>query len=99
MLASPGRHRLLMARVKALPQLRYFVANSAASVTTDPEEMAKVLESRFVIAQLLATDGDAEAAIAELHAVRPLLVATYGEGSAQVGNLDKQARLLSGGRA
>ena len=40
-----------------------------------------------------------QAAIAELHAVRPLLVATYGEGSAQVGNLDKQARLLSGGRA
>ena len=61
--------------------------------------MAKVLESRFVIAQLLATDGDAEAAIAELRAVRPLLVAAYGEGSAQAGNLDKQARLLNAGGA
>jgi hypothetical protein len=82
---------------KALPQLRYFVANSAASVATDPEEMAKVLEPRFVIAQLLATNGDAEAAIAELHAARPLLAAAYGKGSAQVGNLDKQARLLNAG--
>jgi hypothetical protein len=59
--------------------------------------MAKVLESRFVIAQLLATEGDNEAAIAEQRAVRPLLVAAYGADSAQVGNLDKQARLLNGG--
>ena len=82
---------------KALPQLRYFVANSPASAATDPDEMAKVLESRFVIAQLLATEGDNEAAIAELRAVRPLLVAAYGANSAQVSNLDKQARLLNGG--
>jgi hypothetical protein len=82
---------------RALPQLRYFVANSPASAATDPDEMAKVLESRFVIAQLLATEGDNEAAIAEQRAVRPLLVAAYGADSAQVGNLDKQARLLNGG--
>jgi len=56
-----------------------------------------VLEFRFVIAQLLATDGDTKAAIAELRAVRPLLVAAYGEGFTQVSNLDKQARLLNAG--
>lgn len=78
--------------------MRYFVANSTAPEPTDPEESAKVLESRFVIAQLLATAGDAEAAIAELRAIRPLLVAAYGAGSTQVRNLDKQAaRLLDAG--
>ena len=52
------------------------------------------MESRFVIAQLLATTGETEAAIAELRAVRPLLAAAYGEESPQVRNLDKQARRL-----
>ncbi len=83
---------------KALPQLRYYIANTATSAATDPEEAAKVLESRFVIAQLLATSGDAEAAMAELRAVRPLLAAAYGPGSAQVRNLDKWTeRLLAQG--
>ena len=77
----------------------YFTANVGNPLPTDAEELAKVLESRFVIAQLLATDGDAEAAVAELRAIRPLLVRVYGEGSAQVGNLDKQARLLDAGNA
>ena len=31
------------------PLARYFVANSASSVTTSPEELANVLESRFAI--------------------------------------------------
>jgi hypothetical protein len=57
-----------------------------------PEELAKVLDSRYVIAQLLATDGDAEAANAELRTVRPLQVGAYGEGSAQVHTLDKRPR-------
>ena len=81
---------------KALPQLRYYIANTTMSAATDPEEAAKVLESRFVVAQLLATSGDAEAALAELRAVRPLLAAASGPESPQVRNLDKWAgRLLT----
>lgn len=80
----------------ALPQLRYYVLNAAPLADRDAEEAAKVLESRFVIAQLLATTGDAEAAVAELHAVRPLLAAAYGEGSAQVRNIDRQVTRISG---
>ncbi|MGH3280800.1 MAG: tetratricopeptide repeat protein, partial [Trebonia sp.] len=82
---------------KALPQLRYYVANSAALGPTDAEELAKVMESRFVTAQLLATSGDLEGTLAELHAVRPLLAAAYGPESAQVRNLDKQAARLRSG--
>ena len=81
---------------KALPQLRYYVINAASAAQSDPEEAAKVLESRFVIAQLLATTGDFESALAELHAVRPVLAAVYGPQSAQVGNLDKQIGRISG---
>jgi hypothetical protein len=52
------------------------------------------MESRFVIAQLLASTGETEAAIAELRAVRPLFAAAYGPESAQVRNLDKQIARL-----
>lgn len=79
---------------KALPQLRYYVMNAGPLVARDADEAAKVMESRFVIAQLLASTGETESAIAELQAVRPLLVAAYGPESAQVGNLDKQADRL-----
>jgi serine/threonine protein kinase len=79
---------------KALPQLRYYVLNAAPLTARDADEAAKVMESRFVIAQLLASTGETEAALAELQAVRPLLAAAYGPGSAQVGNLDKQAARL-----
>jgi serine/threonine protein kinase len=81
---------------KALPQLRYYVVNAAALVPDDADEAAKVLESRFVIAQLLATAGDFESAVAELLAVRPMLAAAYGLGSSQVRNLDKQVARFSG---
>ena len=80
--------------VKALPQLRYYVLNAAALAARDADEAAKVMESRFVIAQLLASTGEAGQAITELRAVRPLLVAAYGPDSAQVSNLDKQAARL-----
>ena len=79
---------------KALPQLRYYVMNAATLAARDADETAKVMESRFVIAQLLASTGEIESAIAELHAVRPLLSAAYGPDSAQVRNLDKQAARL-----
>ncbi len=79
---------------KALPQLRYYVMNAASLAARDADEAAKVMESRFVIAQLLASTGETELAIAELSAVRPLLAAAYGAESAQVRNLDKQAARL-----
>ena len=79
---------------KALPQLRYYVMNAVPLAARDADEAAKVMESRFVIAQLLASTGEIESAIAELRAVRPLLAAAYGPESAQVRNLDKQAARL-----
>ena len=54
----------------------------------------KVLEARFVIAQLLAADGYPDEALAELQAVRPLLADAFGPDSTQVRNLDKQAARL-----
>ena len=81
---------------KALPQLRYYVLHAAPRAAGDAEEAAKVMESRFVIAQLLASTGETEPAIAELRAVRPLVAAAYGPDSAQVRNLDKQAARLGG---
>jgi len=79
---------------KALPQLRYYVMNAVQLAARDADEAAKFMESRFVIAQLLASTGEVESAIIELQAVRPLLAAAYGPESAQVRNLDKQAARL-----
>jgi serine/threonine protein kinase len=78
---------------KALAQLRFYVLN--ARVQADEDEARKVLESRFVIAQLLAADGSPDEALAELQAVRPLLAETLGADSTQVRNLDKQAARLT----
>lgn len=77
---------------KALPQLRYYVENADAGL--DADEAGKVIDSRFVAAQLLAASGDPDAAAAELAALRPLLVRTFSEGSTQVRNLDKQVDRL-----
>ena len=77
---------------KALPQLRFYVQNADTSAGGD--ETRKVLETRFVIAQLLAADGYPDEALAELQAVRPLLADTFGPDSVQVRNLDKQAARL-----
>jgi tetratricopeptide (TPR) repeat protein len=74
---------------KALPQLHFYVQNVDASA--DEDEARKVLETRFVVAQLLAADGYPDEALAELHAVRALLAEAFGPGSTQVRNLDKQA--------
>ena len=77
---------------KALSHLRFYVQNADTSASED--EARKILETRFVIAQLLAADGYPEEALAELHAVRPLLADTFGPDSVQVRNLDKQAARL-----
>jgi serine/threonine protein kinase len=77
---------------QALPQLRFYVQN--ADSTAGGDEARKILETRFVIAQLLAAEGYPDEALAELQAVRPFLVQTFGPGSTQVRNLDKQAARL-----
>jgi serine/threonine protein kinase len=77
---------------RALPQLRFYVQNAHAPAGGD--EARKVLETRFVIAQLLAVDGYPDEAFAELQAVRPLLAEAFGSDSTQVRNLDKQAARL-----
>jgi len=77
---------------RALPQLRFYVRN--ADMSAGGDDARKVLETRFVIAQLLAAEGYPDEALAELHTVRPLLVETFGPDSVQVGNLDKQAARL-----
>ena len=78
---------------KALPQLRFYVLNTDPAA--DPEEAAKYLESRFVIAQMLAAEDLTDEAVAELRAVRPLLVAAYGPDAVSVQNLDKQIDRLT----
>lgn len=77
---------------KALPQLRFYVQNAGTS--TDEDEAAKIRESRFVIAQMLAAAGHPDEALTELEAVRPLLADAFGADSTQVRNLDKQINRL-----
>jgi serine/threonine protein kinase len=77
---------------RAIPQLRFYVQNVGTPAGRD--EARKVLETRFVIAQLLAADGYRDEALAELQDVRPLLSDTFGPDSVQVRNLDKQATRL-----
>jgi serine/threonine protein kinase len=81
---------------KALPQLRFFVLNASvpASAVARGGKASKILETRFVIAQLLAADGHPDEALAELRSVRPLLAEAFGLDSTQVRNLDEQAARL-----
>ncbi|WP_322752574.1 hypothetical protein [Frankia sp. Cas3] len=73
---------------KALPQLRFYVQNADSSAGED--EGAKILESRFVIAQLLAAAGHPDEALTAFEAVRPLLADAFGADSVQVRNLNRQ---------
>jgi serine/threonine protein kinase len=66
----------------------------STSARADGDEGRKILETRFVIGQLLAADGRPDDALAELQAVRPLLAEAFGRDSTQVRNLDKQAARL-----
>jgi hypothetical protein len=65
-----------------------------ADLSTDEDEAEKILESRFVIAQMLASTGHADEALAELEAIRPSLVRAFGAESTQIRNLDKQVSRL-----
>jgi serine/threonine protein kinase len=77
---------------KALPQLRYYVQNADPGL--DADEADKVIDSRFLVAQMLAASGDPDAAAAELRALRPLLADAFDANSTQVRNLDKQVSRL-----
>jgi len=81
---------------RGLPQLRFYVQNADKAAGGD--EARKVLETRFVIAQLLAAEGYPDEALAELQAVRPLLAEAFGPDSTQVRNLDKQVARLGAPR-
>ena len=72
--------------------MRFYVQNADSS--TDEDEAAKVLESRFVIAQMLASAGHIDEALTELKDIRPLLSAAFGAESTQIHNLDKQISRL-----
>jgi serine/threonine protein kinase len=72
---------------RALAHLRFYVQNIDPH---DPENVEPVLESRFVIAQMLATDESIAAALAELEELRPGFEATYGADSTHVRNLKRQ---------
>jgi serine/threonine protein kinase len=85
-------HAATGSAAKALPHLRFYVQNAHSSASA--EEAAKILESRFVIAQMLAAEGHPDEAMAELQAIRPLLVGAFGADSTQVRNLDKHASRL-----
>jgi tetratricopeptide (TPR) repeat protein len=78
---------------QALRHLRFYVQNADASA--DEDEAEKVLESRFVIAQMLAAAGHPDDALTELEAVSPLLAYRFGGDSTQVRNLNKQVSRLA----
>jgi len=71
----------------ALAHLRFFIQNVDAH---DPESSERVLESRFVIAQMLATDERTTEALAELEEIRPAFRAMYGADSIHLRNLERQ---------
>ena len=89
---------------QALAQLRFYMRNAdtsagtaagtSAGASASGDAARQILETRFIIAQLLAADGYPDEALAELQAVRPLLAETLGPDSTQVRNLDKQAARL-----
>jgi serine/threonine protein kinase len=76
----------------ALPQLRFYVQNADAA--SDEDEADQILESRFVIAQMLAAIGHSGESLTELEAIRPLLADAFGPDSTQVHNLNKQVDRL-----
>jgi hypothetical protein len=65
-----------------------------ADFSASGDEAHKILESRFVIGQMLAASGRPDDALAELEAVRPLLADAYGPDSTQVRNLAKHITRL-----
>ena len=74
---------------RAMSHLRFYLQN-----VDDSESTEQVLESRFVIAQMLASDDRADEALTELDAIRPAFQAVYGDTSTHVRNLERQIARL-----
>jgi hypothetical protein len=90
---SPGATAQSGKPAQALAQLRYYTQH--ATPGQDGSETDKIIESRYVVAQLLATGGEPDAALAELSTLRSQLANAFGERSTQVRNIGKQLRKLS----
>jgi len=71
----------------ALVQLRYYVHHA-------DRRDDRLLDTRFVTAQLLAAEGLLDEARAELQALHPAFTGRYGPGSVHVHNLERQADRL-----
>jgi tetratricopeptide (TPR) repeat protein len=89
--AEIGQHE------EALRCLRFYVAHSCLDEAAqhDPEEVLKILESRYQIASMLSATGKPARALAELRDIRPYCAAVYGEASTMVANIDKQINRLT----
>ncbi|MDN5932965.1 MAG: protein kinase [Pseudonocardia sp.] len=70
---------------RAMSHLRFYLQN-----VDHPESAEQVLESRFVIAQMLASDDRPDEALTELDAIGPAFRAMYGDASTHVRNLERQ---------
>ncbi len=71
----------------ALVQLRYYVHHA-------DRRDERLLDTRFVTAQLLAAEGLLDEARAELQVLRPVFEQRYGTESVHIRNLDRQADRL-----
>jgi hypothetical protein len=74
---------------RAMSHLRFYLQN-----VDDSESAEQMLECRFVIAQLLASDGRPDEARVELDAIRPGFRAAYGDDSTHVRILERQIARL-----
>lgn len=74
---------------RAMSHLRYYLQN-----VDDPGSSEQVLESRFVIAQMLTSDDWPDEALTELDALRSSFRAVYGDASTHVRNLEHQIARL-----
>jgi serine/threonine protein kinase len=74
---------------RAMSHLRFYLQK-----VDDSESAEQMLECRFVIAQLLASDGRPDEALVELDAIRPGFRAAYGDDSTHVRNLERQIARL-----
>ncbi|WP_181778850.1 protein kinase domain-containing protein [Pseudonocardia pini] len=80
--------------LKALAQLRFYLQHVDS---TEPDNAEPLLESRFVIAQMLASDSRPEEARAELEGLRSEFRHHYGSGSTHVKNLERQIEKFAEG--
>ncbi|MGH3568161.1 MAG: protein kinase domain-containing protein [Pseudonocardia sp.] len=72
---------------RAMSHLRFYLHNVEDD---DPENAEQALETRFVIAQMLASEDRTGEALTELDAIYPAFRVLYGDDSTHVYNLERQ---------